>query len=171
MLTTAVLIEAYERINQLVHKATEGVDAAGLAYRPEPGANSIAWLVWHLTRIQDDHISAIADVPQVWADRSWVDRTGIDRGSEELGQGDGPDDVAAIRPESADGLLAYHDEVMDRTFRFLSSLTDEDLDRVVDTSYTPPVTAGVRIVSVLSDNIQHAGQARYLCGIVDRIQP
>lgn len=170
MLTRDILTEAYERINQLVHRATDGIDADGLSYRPEPGANSIAWLVWHLTRIQDDHISAIVGVPQVWADRDWATRSGIDRGPTDLGQGDGTDEVGAIRPDTASGLLAYHDEVMDRTFHYLATVDADELNRVVDNSYSPPVTAGVRIVSVLSDNLQHAGQARYLRGIIDRLE-
>ena len=169
MLTNEILTEAYERINQLVHQAADGTDASALSYRPEPGSNSIGWLVWHLTRIQDDHISHIADTLQVWADRSWVGRTGIDRGPADLGQGDEPEDVAAIQPDSPDGLLSYHDEVMSRTFRYLATVDEDELNRVVDTSYTPPVTAGVRLVSVLSDNLQHAGQARYLRGMADRL--
>lgn len=164
-----VLGEAYLRINQLVHQAADGLGVAGLAYRPEPGANSIAWLVWHLTRVQDDHVSTLAGTDQVWSDRAWVDLTGIDRDAETLGQGDGPDDVAALLPNSAEGLLRYHDTVMSRSGSYIAGLSSSALAEVVDRSYDPPVSRGVRLVSVLSDNIQHAGQARYLRGIVDRL--
>lgn len=167
--TGQVLEEAYRRINQLVHQATDGLDQGGLRYRPEPGANSIAWLVWHLTRIQDDHLAALGGAAQLWEDRSWVKVTGVDRPVKALGQGDGPDDVAAIQPSSSDGLLKYHDAVMQRSFAYVKDLTPVLLDEIIDRSYDPPVTRGVRLVSVLSDNIQHAGQARYLRGIVDRL--
>ena len=169
MSSNKILIEAYERINQVVHQATDGLDAAGLSYRPETGSNSIAWLVWHLTRVQDDHVAEIADTPQVWAEPGWIERTGIDRGAAEMGMGDGPADVAAIQPSTTEGLLAYHDEVMNRSYAYLAGADDGELDRIIDDSYTPPVTVGVRLVSVISDNIQHAGQARYLRGMIDRL--
>ncbi len=167
--TGEVLEEAYRRINELVHQATDGLGYEGLAYRPEPGANSIAWLVWHLTRIQDDHIAALAGLSQLWEDRSWATVTGVDRPFEALGQGDGPDDVAAIQPGSPEGLLKYHDAVMQRSLAYVGDLAPSLLDEIIDRSYDPPVSRGVRLVSVLSDNLQHAGQARYLRGIVDRL--
>jgi hypothetical protein len=170
MQTADILVEAYERIRQLVHIAAEGLGEADLAYRPEPGANSIAWLVWHLTRIQDDHVSEIAGRDQVWVSGVWAAALGMEPDPDRLGQGDGPDDVAAIRPGDASALLGYHAEVMDRTVAYLGTVDDTELSRIIDRSYDPPVSVGVRLVSVLSDNIQHAGQARYLRGIVDRLR-
>ena len=160
-----LLAEGFGRVNQLVRQATEGVGMDGLLYRPEPGANSIAWLVWHLTRIQDDHISHLQGVVEQWP--KWMEETGI--AVEGLGQGDGPDDVAAVRPLSVDALVRYHDAVHCSSLDYVMSISEADLDSVIDRSYTPPVTRGVRLVSVLSDNLQHAGQARYLRGIVDRL--
>jgi uncharacterized damage-inducible protein DinB len=86
------------------------------------------------------------------------------------GQGDGPNEVAAISPKTPNDLLAYHDAVADRTRRYLATVDEDELDRIIDTAYDPPVSVGVRLVSVISDNIQHAGQARYLRGIVDRLR-
>lgn len=168
MKANEVFEEGFRRANDLVHRATEGLAEDDLAFRPEPGANSIAWLVWHLTRIQDSHVSEIAGEPELWQDRSWVRRTGIDRDSATKGQDDGPAEVGAVRPSSPDGLLAYHDAVMARSFATLGRLTDADLDAVIDASYTLPVVVGVRLVSVLSDNLQHAGQALFLRGVIDR---
>jgi uncharacterized damage-inducible protein DinB len=167
--TSALLIEAYGRIQELVHEAIDGLDTAGLIYRPEPGANSIAWLVWHLSRVQDDHVSEIAGTDQVWADPGWAERTGIARGVTETGFGDNSDDVAAVVPESVEALVAYHAAVEERTVEYLEGVDEPELDRIIDRSYDPPVSVGVRLVSVISDNIQHAGQARYLRGIVDRL--
>lgn len=166
---SALLVEAYRRIRELVEVASEGLDTAGLTYRPEPGANSIAWLVWHLSRVQDDHLSEIAGTDQVWADPGWAERTGINRGVTETGYGDGPDDVAAVVPTSVETLVAYHTAVMDRTMEYLAGADESELDRVIDRSYDPPVSVGVRLVSVISDNLQHAGQARYLRGIIERL--
>jgi uncharacterized damage-inducible protein DinB len=167
--TSALLIEAYERIRELVGVASEGLDTVGLTYRPEPGANSIAWLVWHLSRVQDDHLSEIAGTDQVWADSCWAERTGINRGVTETGFGDDPEDVAEVVPRSAEALVAYHVAVMDRTVEYLAGADQSELDRIIDRSYDPPVSVGVRLVSVISDSLQHAGQARYLRGIIERL--
>jgi hypothetical protein len=167
--TAEVLIEAYGRIRELVHIAAEGLDEERLAYRPEPGANSIAWLIWHLTRIQDHHVSEIAGRDQLWVAGTWASALGMEPDPDRTGYGDGPDDVAAIRPADPAALLGYHDEVVDRSIEYLARVDAGELARIIDRSYDPPVLVGVRLVSVLSDNLQHAGQARYLRGIVERV--
>ena len=169
MNTSEVFLEAFGRISQLVRQSVEGADAEGLSYRPEPGANSIAWLAWHLTRTQDDHVSEIAGLDQAWIAEGWHDRFGMEADPHNTGYGHGPDQVAAILADP-ELLLAHHEAVAGRTATYLAKVDDAELDRIIDRSYDPPVTVGVRLVSVMSDNIQHAGQARYLRGIVDRLR-
>jgi uncharacterized damage-inducible protein DinB len=164
-----LLKDAFTRVRELVHTAATGIDSAKLTYRPEPGANSIAWLVWHLTRIQDDHVSEIAGLEQAWVTDGWAQKFGMEPDPENDGRGHGPEQVAAIAPDDPELLIAHHNAVSDRTFRYLETVDASELDRIIDYSYDPPVSVGVRLVSVISDNIQHAGQARYLRGIVDRI--
>ena len=164
-----LLTDAFARVRELVHTAATGIDKPKLTYRPEPGANSIAWLVWHLTRIQDDHVSEIAGLDQAWVTDGWAQRFGMESDPGNDGRGHGPEEVAAIAPDEPGILLAYHDAVSDRTFEYLRHADASELDRIIDYSYDPPVSMGVRLVSVISDNIQHAGQARYLRGTVDRI--
>ena len=136
--------------------------------RPDPDANSIAWLVWHLTRIQDDHVADIAGREQVWTADGWHGRLGLPVNETETGYGHTSEQVASIRVDHPGLLLGYHDAVVDRTVEYVGGIDAAELDRVIDTSYDPPVTVGVRLVSVISDNIQHAGQARYVRGIYDR---
>jgi hypothetical protein len=168
MNTGEVFLEAFGRISQLVRQSVEGAEAKGLSYRPEPGANSIAWLAWHLTRIQDDHVSEIAGIEQAWIAEGWHDRFGMEADPHNTGYGHGPDQVAAI-PADPELLLPHHEAVAGRTATYLVKVDDAELDRIIDRSYDPPVSVGVRLVSVISDNLQHAGQARYLRGIVDRL--
>ena len=164
-----LLKDAYSRIQELVHISVRDLGREKLTYRPEPGANSIAWLVWHLTRIQDDHVSDIAGMDQAWVKEGWAEKFGMEPDPENDGRGHGPDEVAAIAPDSPEPLLGYHEAVYQRTLAYLDTVDESELDRIIDHSYDPPVSVGVRLVSVVSDNIQHAGQARYLRGIVDRI--
>lgn len=163
-----LLNDGFTRIRELVQRSLDGLSVDGLGYRPEPGANSIAWLTWHLTRIQDDHVSEVAGLEQAWVTDGWAVKFGMAPDPDNDGRGHGPEEVAAITPDG-ELLLAYHEAVSDRTFKYLESVDSDELDRIVDRSYDPPVTAGVRVISVISDNVQHAGQARYLRGIVDRI--
>ena len=167
-MTSAELLEdAFGRIRDIVHRVLDGVTADQLSARLDPEANSIGWLIWHLTRIQDDHIAGVAATDQVWTAAGWAERFGLPFDPTDTGFGHGAAQVAAVT-SGADALLGYHDAVHDATLHFLRSLTDADLDRVVDTRWDPPVTLGVRLVSVIVDDVQHAGQAAYVRGILER---
>jgi hypothetical protein len=168
METSDVLIEAFGRIRQLVQRSVAGLDADALAYRPEADANPIGWLVWHLTRIQDDHVAEIAGHDQTWTTDGWAGRFDMKSGSLDTGYGHTSEQVAAIKPEGPDTLTGYHTAVSDRTLAYLSTIDATELDRIIDSSYDPPVSVGVRLVSVISDNLQHVGQALYVRGILER---
>jgi len=165
--TTALLVDAFERIRDAVHPAVQGLTVDQLATRLDDEANSIAWLVWHLTRIQDDHVAAVAGSEQAWTAEGWADRFGLPFDPAETGYGQGPDEVAQVRAEAA-LLTGYHDAVHARTVAYLATIGDDDLATVVDRSWDPPVTLGVRLVSVVADDLQHVGQAAYVRGIVTR---
>jgi uncharacterized damage-inducible protein DinB len=165
MLAAETLADAFGRIREVVRSTLDGLTPDDLAHRPAGGVNSIGWLVWHLTRVQDDHLADAFDGEQVWTSQGWADRFGLPLNSADTGYGHSADEVAAVQAP-ADLLLAYHEAVHAQTAEYLSTLLDEDLDRVVDTSYDPPVTLGVRLVSVISDDLQHAGQAAYARGLL-----
>jgi hypothetical protein len=166
--TSDVLNDAFGRIRPIVEAAMDGLTEDQLAYRPDERSNSIAWLVWHLTRIQDDHIADVAGTEQVWTAQGWADRFGLPFEDEATGFGQSDADVAAVRAESPELLLGYLEAVLATTTSYLEGLSPSDLDRVVDDRWNPPVTLGTRLVSVLSDDLQHAGQASYLRGLIER---
>ncbi|GAA4839807.1 mycothiol transferase [Saccharopolyspora rosea] len=168
MTSADLLVDAFSRIREAVHEAAEGLDADQLAHRVDEGANSIAWLVWHLTRVQDDHVSDLAEVEQVWTAQGWADRFGLALPVDDTGYGHDADDVAAVRVGSADLLTDYHDAVFEQTVGYVGKLTDADLPRIIDDAWDPPVSLGVRLVSVIADDLQHAGQANFLRGVLER---
>jgi uncharacterized damage-inducible protein DinB len=172
MTIAELLADAFGRVHNTVHAAVDGLTPGQLAFRPDSGANSIAWLVWHLTRIQDDHIADVAGTGQVWTSTrdgsSWADRFGLPFAASATGYGHGSEAVAAVQIESGELLTGYYDAVHEETLRYVAGLTDPDLDRIVDKAWDPPVTLGVRLVSVINDDLQHAGQAAYLRGIIER---
>jgi hypothetical protein len=164
----AVLTDSFSRIGEEVHAAVDGLSAEQLAFRADPQANSIGWLVWHLSRVQDDHVAGVAGTDQVWTQQGWAERFGLPFPVHAIGYGHSSDDVAAVRVESPDLLTGYYDAVAARTLDHVGRLTEADLDRVVDEAWDPPVTQGVRLVSVVDDCAQHAGQAAFVRGLVLR---
>jgi hypothetical protein len=164
---SALLLELYGRIPPLARQVVDGLDVARLVESPAPDANSIGWLVWHLTRVQDHHVSELLEVDQVWCTGDWAHRFGLDPDPSNIGYGHVADDVAAVRPNGPRVLVEYLDVVDHRTREMIARLDSADLDRIVDRRWEPPVTMGVRLVSIADDSLQHLGQAAYLRGLLD----
>ena len=162
-----ILLEGYGRIPAAVHAAVDGLDEDALSTRLDEGANSIAWLVWHLARVQDDHVSEVAGHEQTWTAGGWAERFGLPFGPAETGYGFDAGQVGRVRA-GAELLTGYVDAVAARTAQYLRGLSDADLDRVVDDAWDPPVTLGVRLVSVLDDDLEHAAQAAFVRGVLER---
>ncbi|WP_030489302.1 mycothiol transferase [Micromonospora chokoriensis] len=161
-----LLTEAYDRLPDLVRAAVDGLSPEQLRQQPGPGANSIGWLVWHLTRVQDHHVAQLLDTDQIWVNGDWAGRFGLAADPDDTGYGHSAAQVAAVRPESAPALIDYYEAVAARTGSFLTGLRPADLDRVVDEAWDPPVTLGVRLISVAEDDLQHVGQAAFVRGLI-----
>jgi hypothetical protein len=162
----ALLLELYGRIPPLAAAAVEGLDADELRRAPEPDANTVGWLVWHLARVQDHHVSELLGTEQVWVGGDWARRCGLEPDPSDTGYGHDAEEVRAVRPEGPEVLLGYLGEVDARTRALLEGLAPGDLDRVVDERWDPPVTMGVRLVSIADDCLQHVGQAAYARGLL-----
>jgi len=163
-----LLEDLFGRIPEHVHEAVDGLSAADLVATPGEGKNTIGWLVWHLTRVQDHHVAELLGSEQVWTTGPWPARFGLDPDPDDTGYGHGPEDVRRVRPDGPEALVGYYDAVAARTAELLGGVNAVDLDRVVDRRWRPPVTLGVRLVSVADDDIQHAGQAAYVRGLLGR---
>ena len=171
MATSAeLLVDGFGRIRENVADVLDGLSPEQLTYRIDADANPVSWLIWHLTRIQDDHVAAAFGVPQVWSADGWALRLGLPAGMMDHGYGHTSKQVAAVSAAcAASGLLGeYHEATYAQTVKLVSEVRDADLDRVVDRRWTPPVTLAVRLVSVLDDDMQHVGQAAYVRGVVLR---
>ncbi|MGZ4541288.1 MAG: mycothiol transferase [Blastococcus sp.] len=163
-----LLLHAFDNIENVVRRALDGIDPALLTARIDPDANTVAWLIWHLSRVQDNHVAELAGRPQAYTDDGWADRFALPFDAAAVGYGFSSAEVGATRISDPGLLLGYHAEVHRRTAAFVSGLSDTDLDRVVDERWDPPVTLGVRLVSVITDDLQHAGQAAFLRGFLER---
>ena len=162
-----LIVDGLNRVDEDLRQALEGLSADQLAFRPAEHANSIAWLAWHLTRVQDDHVSEIAGRPQAWTEERWHEKFGKRADPGDTGFGYRAAQVASIRPDGPQVLIDYYAAVHTRSMEYLSGVTCADMDRIIDTRWDPPVTVGVRLVSVVNDCTQHAGQMAYLRGLIE----
>jgi len=162
----ALLAELYGRIPPLARDAVDGVDAGRLLEAPANDANPIAWLVWHVGRVLDSHVAELLDADQLWVTGAWAVRFGLEPDPANTGYGHEPADVARVRPDGPGALLDYLDATLAVTTGFLADVTARSLDRIVDRRWDPPVTLGVRLVSIADDSLQHLGQAAYVRGLL-----
>jgi len=162
-----LIIDGYERVLQVLEEALDGLAQDDLDRQPNPDCNSMGWLTWHLTRVQDDHIADLMGEEQLWVSGGWHARFNRPSHTKDIGFGHGPDDVAAFKSPDIKTLLEYHRAVLERSKCYISTLSATDLDRELDEPWFQPLpTVGVRLVSVMSDDLQHAGQVAYLRGLL-----
>ena len=167
MTPAEVLVDALNRTAEGAESLLEGLSDDDLAHRPTADANSIAWLVWHIARVQDDHVAGVSGLEQVYTAQGYAERFGLPFDDRAIGYGQSSAEVAEVRAP-ADLLLEYLQAVHEQSVGWIGTLTDADLDRVVDQRWDPPVTLGVRLVSVADDSAQHLGQAAYVKGMLGR---
>jgi hypothetical protein len=162
-----LIIDGYDRLPELVEEALSGVRAADLDWPPRPGCNPLGWTVWHLTRVQDGQVADLMGEPDLWTRDGWHRKFGRPPDHEDSGYGHTAAEVRAFRSPSVRVQLDYLRAVTERTKRYLTALAPSDLDRELDEPWqTPRPTAGVRLVSILADCHQHAGEASYIRGLL-----
>jgi hypothetical protein len=162
--SVTLLTDHFERVRELYADLADGLSEEVAHTRPLEVGNPIAWLLWHTARVQDDHVAGLAGTAQAWD--SWADRFDLPLEHGDIGYGHSSEQVSAVRITSLTDLAAYHETVHQLCLDYLTHVDDAELDRVVDERWDPPVTAGVRLVSVLGDCLQHLGQAAYVRGLL-----
>src|ERR1700678_2711214 len=130
MTSAELLIDGFGRIRETVASVLDGLTAEQLSYRVDPGANPVSWLVWHLTRVQDDHVAAAFGVPQVWSAAGWAARLRLPARMMDHGYGHTPEQVAAVAAATASAALLteYHEQTYAQTVKLVSEVSDADLD-------------------------------------------
>jgi DinB superfamily len=165
---TEILVDAFGRVHESMREMLPGLDAEALLWQPDPAANPIGWLAWHLTRVQDDHLAGVGQTPQVWTGQGFIDLFALPYSPGTIGYGQTAEEVRQFSVGDPELLLAYHGAVHERTLTILAGLDDAGFARIVDTRWDPPVTAAVRLVSVINDTMAHLGQMGYLRGLYQR---
>lgn len=168
---TDILRDAYGRVHEELPALLDDLDAEALLWRPDADANPIGWLAWHLTRVQDDHVAGVGQVEQVWTSGGFAERFALPYAVEAIGYGHTSAEVGAFDVVDTGLLLDYHRAVHVLTVQVLQAMDDVGYARVIDESWDPPVTAAVRLVSVIGDTQAHLGQIGYVRGLAERRSP
>ncbi len=162
-----LIIDAYGRLPEMMGEVLAGLAVADLDRQPHPDCNSIGWTAWHLTRVQDSQIADLMGAEQLWTKQGWYRRFRRPADPDDTGYGHTPEQVRAFASPSARTQLDYLRAVTARTRRYVASLSPSALGRKLDELWFRPLpTVGVRIVSILADCHQHAGQASYIRGLL-----
>lgn len=161
-----LLADGFGRIAETLPSIVHGLSVDDLLWRPYDRANSIAWILWHIARMEDAQIAPLAGAGEVWARDGWVERFALPYAPGAMGYGQSAEDVAAFRLEDPKLLTGYYQAVHEVTIGLVDSLSEDDLARVIDERWDPPVTLAVRLVSVVDDAAQHIGQAAYVKGLL-----
>lgn len=160
-----ILRDAFDRVHEQLPPLIEDLDEQALLWRPAEAANSIGWIAWHLTRVQDDHLAGVGHVDQAWTAKRFADRFALPYAAEDIGYGQDSDQVGLFYVDSPAPLIEYHNAVHELTVHVLDGLDDTSYARIVDHRWDPPVTAAVRLVSVIGDTMAHLGQIGYIRGL------
>lgn len=161
--TSELLADHFERVRELYAGIATDLDTETAHVRPGGTGNPIAWLLWHTARVQDDHVAGLAGGAQAWEE--WASRFDLPLDRDDIGYGQSSEEVDAVRIPDLRLLVDYHADVHRLSLDYVARADAAELDRVVDEHWDPPVTAGVRLVSVLGDCLQHLGQAAYVKGL------
>ena len=163
---TEPIMAALERNWQMVDAALVGLDEATLAGRPSDQCNSIAWILWHMSRVVDTFIHArFQSKPQLWIQDSWHRKFGMAADPDDRGVGWTAQQVAAWAPPSGAVQLGYFEAVKASARDYLSLLNHADLARqIVATPVPQPRSVADVLGQMTWDNIAHGGQIAYLRG-------
>lgn len=159
-----LLIDIFERGFQGLEKALADLSQADLNKQPHPNCNSIGWIAWHMTRVQDRIISDLAGEQQVWMKEEWYSRFNRLSDPSDSGSGHKPEDVAAFKSPDVAIILEYHRAVLEQSKKYLVNLSTAELGRKID--HPMFTTVGAFLGIVISDNLQHIGQIAYLRGLL-----
>ncbi len=156
------IVDRLDAAYRWIESLSEGITDEQFYYQPTDDSNSIAWLVWHLSRWRDRISASVTGEAQVWISDGWAQRFGMDE--ERTGLGDTPELVASFRVPR-DQVLGYaaaaHRAIVERVLK----ITPEQFDQPVESLYGDLRPAWRVLAGVIGDSTEHVGQINYLRGM------
>jgi len=164
-----LIAASLEESREYVAQAVAGLTPRELAFRPKPHSNSIAFLLWHVTRGEDFWISGILlGEKQLYESGGWCKKFCTPPMDSGFGY-----DVAKLDAwpvPSLSLLKGYAAAVREKTLAYLKSLTAAELDKPRDFGWRKGTT-GSALAHLITEVAEHSGQIGYLRGIQRGIEP
>ena len=67
MAAAEAIMTALDRNWDMIDSALKGLDDSVMASQPSDQCNSVAWILWHLSRVVDTFINTrLQETPQLW---------------------------------------------------------------------------------------------------------
>jgi hypothetical protein len=162
-----MMIDGFGRIQEMLEHVLDGLPPDLLDRLPRADCNPIGWLAWHLIRGQDGQVADLMGEEQLWTRNGWHAKFNLPADEKATGFGDTPKEVAAFKSPDMQVIIDYSRATVERSQAYMKTLAEKELDRELDEKFWTPVpTVGVRLVSILADCLEHAGQMAYVRGLL-----
>lgn len=146
-------------------QAAEGLSPEQLHFVPEGESHSIAWIIWHGARVEDLIVQqVIKGEPQEWDAAGWAERTGLP--AKGFGTGQSTDDARAVRIDNYDEFARYAARVAALTQTYLSSLSDDDLERELTVGQRTESVGQAVTLHLVTHLNGHRGEINLLRGMM-----
>lgn len=172
--TNPFIKQTLDHFESRLDQTLRGLTNEELAWRPNAEANSIAFVIWHTTRVEDRFMQKmVRETEEVWTGGGWYSRLGLDEG--DTGVDFSVDRLASFPALSVENLRDYLDAVRAETNAYLDAAAPAGFDLVPDRNPFPEVpgadeyfegcTIARMFLILIGEHFQHLGHAAYIRGL------
>lgn len=168
----AVLLDAFQLAHRNLRAAVLDLTPEQLVWRPQEGANSVAFYLWHVPRTTDFYINRrLRSEPELWSRDNWRARIPIEaegQGTRGLGIGSGFTDqqVGAMPALPPSQYLAYLDVVAAQVEAWLTTLAPEELLEEREREGFQKAQVLRVVLAALGHSHSHTGEIGYVKGLM-----
>ena len=162
------IIRSLEEIQEDLKRSVDGLTKEDLMTQPQPGANHIAFMIWHMTRVEDKLLHNLFQCsPQLWESGKWYERMGLPEDPKSTGFGYTAEQVSCFPSVQPHELMDYVEAVRADTLDYLENIDAASLDEKVTAPPLGEVSIGNLISILVVELAQHVGQIAYVRGLVE----
>ena len=161
-----ILSDMLEMSDSLVRRALEGLTDADLIKRPSDQDNTIGWLMWHKTRVEDIAFADASGEEQFWISDKWHEKFGMEPNPGQMGFRGFARTSDEPRVQERKTFSATPTPFGRARLRCWRASRPRTSTRKSPPRWARPSKSGTTSGRVAADNIQHGGQICYLRGFI-----
>jgi hypothetical protein len=160
------ILDMLDRMQQAVMEAVDSLSREELAWRPEPEANPIGFILWHQLRCEDAFVQGLIQrKTQVWVTEKWYQKLNLPENPMDNGYGYTAEQVAVFPILELSDLSGYAEAVRSRTLEYLKGVPPDKFDEVIQAGVFKGLAISKVFSLLLCEITQHIGQIAYLRGL------